>query len=280
MTDLILNSNPPYYYNSQFFHDDFFESLGIDNMEVLMPAKWVHYYFAKDMAKDHNFSFKKDKSYYFGALGPDFLTYLPENLLAYDVFGMFHEEKTQEILCYVFDHLEQEEIRSYLYGFLAHYALDSGSSFFINSLRNEGFDRQSVKAALDEAILRRRKLRPDAKLSFHPLINLGKNIPEAIAEFYQQAAEDVYEIELSTEMINMAYQRFIKTLRVSASPLYFLQIRSNWYDKPPEQLFSKEVSEKLYQEFLESYEDSRKFFRKLLSDKSPCAERNFHGDFL
>lgn len=246
-----------------------------------MPAKWVHYYFAKDMAKDHNFSFKKDKSYYFGALGPDFLSYLPEDLLGYDVFGMFHEEKTLEILCYVFDYLEKEEdIRAYLYGFLSHYALDSGSSFFINSLRNEGFDRHSVKAALDEAILRRRKLRRDTKLLFHPLINLGKNLPDPIARFYQLAAADVYGIELSTQMVNMAYQRFIKVLKISASPLYFLQIRSNWYDKPPEQLFSKEVSEKLYIEFLECYEDSRKFFGKLLTDKSLCADRNFHGDFL
>lgn len=244
-----------------------------------MPGKWVHYYFARDIARDYNFSFEKDRSYYLGALGPDFLSYLPENQLGTDVFGLFHEEKTQDILCYVFERLE-EDISPYLYGFLAHYALDSGSSFFINSLQNEGFDRQSVKASLDEAILRRRKSRPYARHLFHPLIYVGKNLPGEIRSFYERAAQDVYGIELPGDLVNRAYQRFIKVLKVSSSPWYFLQLRSNWYDKAPEQLFSQEVSEKLFQEFLESYENSRSFFGRLLSDKSPCAQRNFHGDFL
>lgn len=245
-----------------------------------MPGNWVHYYFARDMAKDQNFDFKSDKAYYFGALGPDFLTFLPEAQHGQDVFRMFHEENTREILCYVFHHLSEGELRAYLHGFLAHYALDSGSSFYINSLQNEGYDKQSVKAALDEAVLRRRRLRPNGKVAIHPYIYLGRNLPDAIAQFYHRAARDIFDIDLEPERVNSAYHRFIKVLKLGASNFSFLQIRTFWYDKPPEQLFSKEISEKLYREFLESYEDSRALFQKLLSDEQPCGERNFHGEFL
>lgn len=245
-----------------------------------MPGNWVHYYFAKDMAKDHNFTFKNDKAYYLGALGPDFLYYLPEQNRGQDVFTMFHEEKTREILCYVFDWIEKKELKAYLHGFLTHYALDSGSSFFIHSLQNEGFDKYSVKMALDEAILRRRNLRPGGRSPFYPLINLGKELPKEIARFYQGAAKEVYDLELSSEEINLAYRRFVKLLKISSSSFSFLKVRRNWYDRAPEQLYSKETSEKLFKEFLESYENSRRFFERLLTDQSPCAERNFHGDLL
>ncbi len=243
-----------------------------------MPGNWVHYYFARDVAKDNDFVFNKE--YYFGALGHDFLSYIP-NLEKRDrLYRDFHEEKTREILCFVFDYLYDKGLIDYLHGYLAHYALDSGSSFFINSLQNEGYDRQSVKAALDQAILRRRNIRLHNKPELWPKIGLGRRLPENISNFYIAAAREVYGNKLDENLLNKAYQRFMRVLKVHSSSLGLLNLVSNWYDLPAESLLPMEVSEELYKEFMINYEESRGFFNKLLEDGSPCADRNFKGEFL
>lgn len=243
-----------------------------------MPGNWVHYYFARDVAKDNGFDYNKE--YFFGALGPDFLLYLPDILNRDGIYRDFHEENTREILCYVFDFLYDKKLEDYLHGFLAHYALDSGSSFFINSLQNEGYDKQSVKMALDEAILRRRSSRLHSRPELWPKIELGRRLPTNISDFYISAARQVYGRELNEVHLNKAYWKFLKILRHGGSSLAFLRLGGSWYDLPPDQLLPVDIAEELYREFLINYEEARGFFRRLLEDGSPCADRNFQGEFL
>ncbi len=245
-----------------------------------MPGNWVHYYFAKDVARDHDFPFRRDKSYSFGALGPDILMHLPEKLLTEeDYYRVFHEDNTPELLHYIFQRMEKEELIPFLHGFLAHYALDSGSNFFILSLQNEGYDRQSVKDALEEAILRRRKIGSSHKISFLPQINVGKTLPDAIADFFVDAARDIYQLPLSKEDMQEAYQTFMEVIQANETSFLLFRLRRRWYERKSGHLFSKEETEQLFQEFQESYEKARRTFGLLLEKKKPCS-RNFLGDYL
>lgn len=245
-----------------------------------MPGNWMHYYFAKDVAKDHNFTFRRDKSYFFGALGPDFLTYLPEQKVdQVDYFTLFHEEKTPDVLERVFLSLDKEELSPFLHGFLAHYALDSETNFFIHSLQNEGYDRQSVKDALEEAVVRRRKITSAQKVSFLSQVNLGKNLPQEIADFYESLAREVFELNLTSDEMKRAYSNFRTVLLSNEASFSLLRLRSRWYQRKPQHLFSWEETESLYQEFQQSYERSRILYGRLLRDKKSCG-RNFLGIYL
>lgn len=245
-----------------------------------MPGNWVHYYFAKDVAKDHNFSFRRDKTYSFGSLGPDILMYLPEELQAKeDYFRIFHEEKTPEFLDFIFDKMKDEALVPFLHGFLAHYALDSGSNFFIHSLQNEGYDRQSVKDALEEAILRRRKIGSAQKISFFPQINLGKQLPDEIAAFYEEVARELFDLPLTKEDMKATYINLREILQANEASFTLFRLKRRWYERKTEHLFSKEETEKLFLEFQESYEKSRRTFGELLLKRKSCG-RNFLGDFL
>ncbi|NLY72435.1 MAG: hypothetical protein GX079_01905 [Tissierellia bacterium] len=244
-----------------------------------MPGNWTHYYFARDVALDNGLKFKEDKDYYLGAMGPDLLSFLPEGRDR-EIFNLLRQDRTEEVLCFVFNYMGEGQLESYLHGFLAHYSLDSESGFFINSLQNEGFDKQSVKMALDEAVLRRRNSKILGKPNLFPLVSLGKNLPEPIARFYLEAVKTIYDYELDSELLNQSYRKLLRLLKHSGSSMGLLSLAGSWYDKPPEQLLPPNISEKLYLEFLPNYEEAREFFQKLLEDQSPCAMRNFSGDYI
>ncbi len=117
-----------------------------------MPAPGTHYIFAKsveDRVKeaDKSFSFSK-AAFYYGTQGPDFLfshkawrmAWNGKNLI--ELGSELHHVCPSKMFALMKEYLENEPcdrdlIKSYIYGFLAHYALDRNAHPLVYAVQNE-----------------------------------------------------------------------------------------------------------------------------------------------
>lgn len=105
-----------------------------------MPAATVHYEFAKDVYLNLPSNIADQITnlhmYYLGSQGPDLLFFneagiTKKSLIKYG--NLLHHTKVREVLAYLNEHTKYDsDLRSYYYGFIAHYSLDSITHPLIN----------------------------------------------------------------------------------------------------------------------------------------------------
>lgn len=185
-----------------------------------MPACLTHFQFARRVAEAlPEGTVAAEPEYYWGAQGPDFLfahRYLPwmkePSLKTYG--NRLHEADPVPELLAVREFLARhpdEAYRSYAYGLLCHYALDSTAHPFIQARAAEMAERRpeqtlgtmhgEIEAALDAIILRRETGKLPSEVSLGKCFPKNEATQRRIAKLYrdlifQVLGEDVPEEKL------------------------------------------------------------------------------------
>lgn len=183
-----------------------------------MPACLTHYLFAQNVLSD--LSEKDDLNlcaYFWGAQGPDFLfchRYFPwmkgKSLKAYG--SKLHETPPSATLSAMRDfvkHHDDPAYRSYVYGFLCHYSLDSTAHPYINSLAarlaearpNEttGTMHGEIEAALDAVVLRSETGKLPSEMPLGKMFPKNEPVQRRIAKLYREVLFQVYGADAAEE---------------------------------------------------------------------------------
>ncbi len=259
-----------------------------------MANIWTHYFFASDVRKVAGTKFEDEICYNFGAQGPDFLFYL--NFLPWkkkkgssDLGTLMHRDNTDQILDKVFRDLEKpsEQLRSYLYGFLAHYALDSAMHPFIYFHTKNEYEQKRLESTLDVAMFNLRMTKRIRKQNLLKIIDIGSHLPEDIENFYSEVARDIFGLDVGSE-VQDAYRdmrKYLKLTRVS-NPLKvkFLKNVSKLTKKNFDEVVYDEhpnpeiLTPEMFKEFINLYNKAKDCYVTLLREHRPCHLRNFDGD--
>ncbi|MCH5353078.1 MAG: zinc dependent phospholipase C family protein [Acutalibacter sp.] len=183
-----------------------------------MPACLTHHLFAKNVLSD--LSEQKELNlcaYYWGAQGPDFLfchRYFPwmrgRSLKSYG--SELHETPPSKTLSAMRDFVRRHDdpaYRSYVYGFICHYALDSTAHPYINALAEQlleirGNETQTtmhgeIEAALDTIVLRSEAGKLPSEVSLGDMFPKNEAIQRRIAKLYRDVLSQVYGAEVAEE---------------------------------------------------------------------------------
>jgi len=192
-----------------------------------MPKCITHYLHAKKVLNNLQASTSKNmnsNAYFWGAQGPDlFFThrYLPfmrgESISEYG--GRLHSEVKPSVVfnalrAYLEKNAENVIVKSYILGFVNHYALDSRTHPYINMLSQKLLDMREnetlttmhaeIESALDTIILRKEcgKLPTEVKLSkFFPK---DKQIQLEISKMYVNVLLEIFKEDVSFNAIYQA----------------------------------------------------------------------------
>lgn len=186
-----------------------------------MPAGLTHYYFAKNVLERLPGAGDTDAcAYFWGAQGPDFLfchRYMrflglgkKEGLHKYG--SLLHKTRPSLTLSSMRDFLEKHPdptYRSYVWGFLCHYALDSTAHPYVNFLAEELAAQRptekpstmhgEIESALDAIVLRAETGQLPSAFPLKQLFPQNESVQRRIARLYRQVLADVYGEEVSEE---------------------------------------------------------------------------------
>jgi len=183
-----------------------------------MPACLTHYYFAKNVLEGLSEKNEINQcAYFWGAQGPDFLfchRYFPwmkgRTLKTYG--SRLHETKPSMTLNAMREFLKQHSdlsYRSYVLGFLCHYALDSTAHPYINALAAELAQARpnetpstmhgEIEAALDAIVLRHETGKLPSEVSLGKMFPKNEGVQRRIARLYRDVLFRIYGADVSEE---------------------------------------------------------------------------------
>lgn len=191
-----------------------------------MPACLTHYLFARNVLQDISEKESMDLcSFYWGAQGPDFLfchRYFPwmkgRSLKHYgnDLHSSARPSETFSAMRRFLEHHNDPVYRSYVYGFLCHYALDSTSHPYINALASalreeRPYETQTtmhgeVEAALDAIVLRHETGKLPSEVSLGKMFPKNEPVQRRIAKLYREVIFQVFGDDVSEEELLRATQ--------------------------------------------------------------------------
>ena len=183
-----------------------------------MPACLTHHLFAKNVLSE----LREQKglnlcAYYWGAQGPDFLfchRYFPwmrgKSLSHYG--SQLHDSPPSKTLSAMRDfvrHHDDPAYRSYVYGFLCHYSLDSTAHPYVNALAEKLLEVREhetqttmhgeVEAALDAIVLRSETGKLPSEVSLGSMYPKNEVVQRRIAKLYRDVLSQVYGEEVAEE---------------------------------------------------------------------------------
>ena len=185
-----------------------------------MPACMTHHLFAKEVLSRLEAPAADPCAYYWGAQGPDFLfchryfyalTHKESKTL--NQFGSaLHKSPPSQTLGAMRDFLKQHEnpsYRSYVLGFLCHYALDSTAHPFVNARAQEMAQERpaenpqtmhgEIEASLDAIILRWQTGMLPSQVPLKTMFPKNEGVQRKIACLYKEVLFQVYGAQVSEE---------------------------------------------------------------------------------
>lgn len=183
-----------------------------------MPACLTHYLFAKAVLEVLPEKTVTDLcAYSWGAQGPDFLfchRYFPwmkgRSLKAYG--NKLHETQPSATLTAMRDFLkrcDEPGYRSYVFGFLCHYSLDSTAHPYINALAERLLAERSyetkstlhgeIEAALDAIVLRSETGKLPSEVSLGSMFPKNEAVQRRIARLYREVLFQAYGADIKEE---------------------------------------------------------------------------------
>lgn len=191
-----------------------------------MPACITHNLFAKNVLKalPERPESLDETAYLWGAQGPDFLfchRYMPwmkgESLGAYG--SKVHATTPSHTLNLMRDFLKTHSdpgYRSYVMGFLCHYALDSTGHPYINARSEEwaplnpnqtpGTMHGEIESALDAIVLRRETGKLPSEVPLKNMFPKNPGVQRQIAEIYQVVLKGLFDLDAQLKDLYQASQ--------------------------------------------------------------------------
>ena len=210
-----------------------------------MPDAWSHILCGKEiinLIKDNKYKKMIEdniKAFNLGAQGPDIFLYYPfwkQSKYKWVKYpgDLLHTEKTKAFILKGLNFLIEDMGRdnkdystflAYFMGYITHYSLDNNCHPFIyyfagvydkNKPETKKYDVYHKKLEMIiDTIMVKRKLNKDAyTLSLHKEFDLGQNLPDIIVNFYHEAFKQIYNIDVSKEIIQQNYRYMKKIIRV------------------------------------------------------------------
>jgi hypothetical protein len=178
-----------------------------------MPAATTHVEFAKDVYALLDNSIQKQISdkpmYHIGAQGPDLLFFSGFSILPgtmAPIGGRMHDEKVADVISYFDAHAVQDpSLRSYFYGYLTHYALDSTVHPLVCSLahsessktgRTESEIHFRIESVYDVYTLHKEG-KTAADYNVYADLKLTEEDTRKLAILYQGMLKKVFDIDLT-----------------------------------------------------------------------------------
>lgn len=187
-----------------------------------MPACLTHNLFARDVLSRLNAPAIDQCAYLWGAQGPDFLfchryfkTMRDKSIKTLQEYGsMLHKtspSKTLEAMRKFVSGHDNPVYRSYVLGFICHYALDSTAHPYVNARaagmaearENEtpGTMHGEIEAALDTIVLRWKTGKLPSEVKLGDCFPKNEGVQRMIARLYREVLFEVYGAEVSEEAL-------------------------------------------------------------------------------
>lgn len=260
-----------------------------------MPDVWTHYFFAKQVMMEQRLPIKHRDIYYLGAQGPDILFYQAFEPMKKDKPGtplaqMFHQVKTESLLRFVFGRRQTADdiLADYLSGFLTHYALDSTVHPMIHRLTADGRDHKGFEMALDMKFYQmRRHGQSITQASVSHEIAAKRVLPESIAQFYVELADEVFSQPVDPALIRESYRDFrrfhnltnlsgivkkpiVEQLLKRFAPDYGCYFYGEYVARLP-------IEQEVWEEYLDRFFEATQVFSRLNRHEMPAKVVNFSG---
>ena len=184
-----------------------------------MPAASTHAEFAKTVLESLPLEKRRKitnlSMYYLGSQGPDLLffsryMFLPGSLHRYG--NMMHSGKVREVIHYFDRHCVTMSLRSYFYGYLTHYALDSTCHGIINACaKKENLEKGTheseahfrLEGELDAWTLNQSG-RSVSDYNVFSMLKVQKTDAQELARLYHDMFQRVYGISVSKKTLEDA----------------------------------------------------------------------------
>lgn len=188
-----------------------------------MPACLTHYYFAQNVRESLAEKATLDLcAYTWGAQGPDFFfchRFLPiwKGRSLRDYGGRLHNTAPSQVLGAMREFLKQHPdsvYRSYVWGFVCHYSLDSTAHPYINWLAEKLAKQRpwetastmhgEIESALDAIVLRYETGKLPSEVALKAMFPKNEAVERKIAHLYRQILFSLYGDDVSEESLVQA----------------------------------------------------------------------------
>ncbi len=225
-----------------------------------MPAATTHAEFARKVFNALPFSIQKEiidpHAYFLGSQGPDYMFFsrayvLPGSLSKYG--NMMHHVKVKEAILFLRTHcMGNGVLKSYFYGFLTHYALDSKMHPHIDREAKrihdsdgtfEGEAHFRIEAELDAWVLQKEK----KNYQVYQDVKVSDSAAEAIGELYEALFHSVYGITIPAKRFEDSCHDvsvFTKMIAPGSKTKYHAVIRLETLAKQPHMVSAMMLDEK------------------------------------
>ncbi len=225
-----------------------------------MPAATTHTEFARKVYNSLPFSIQQEitdpHAYFLGSQGPDYMFFsrayvLPGSLSKYG--NMMHHTKVREAILYLHTHCASSGVlKSYFYGFMTHYALDSKMHPHINREAKkihdtvgtfEGEAHFRIEAELDAWVLQKEK----KSYRVFKDVKVSDSAAEVIGTLYEGLFHTVYGMEIPAKRFEDSchdVSTFTKMIAPGSSAKYHTVIRLETLAKQPHMISAMMLDEK------------------------------------
>lgn len=211
-----------------------------------MPAATTHSEFAKEvyarLPMDAKSEIRDMHMFCLGSQGPDALFFskaslFPGSLKRYG--NMMHKANVREAIQYLDEHTQKDkELRSYFYGYLCHYALDSVAHPLVFAISRKRHDEEGVdegeihvtmEADIDVWLLHQRGRKTESYNVYEDLKVTSRQAGK-LADLYHGLMEEVYHLSLPKRDLKGAFleiamwTQFIAPSRKKYNFLYGLEL--------------------------------------------------------
>ena len=194
-----------------------------------MPAATTHYEFAKDvylnLSNEIVDKITNLHMYYLGSQGPDLFFFSEAGIgkSSLSSYGnLLHKEKIHEVITYLYEHsLQDNDLLSYTYGYICHYALDSLAHPLIYYMAAHGLQNNEsenikhfrIEAYIDNKLLESKE-RDISTYDVYKAVTISKCDNVKLANMYQKLFKEIFDIDLSFNKIQQTIKDCPKYLRL------------------------------------------------------------------
>lgn len=201
-----------------------------------MPDFWIHVLGGELVLKGLKDSSWKEmlegnrKTFNLGCQGPDpffYNDFLPwiKNKRGPKIGTMLHETHTKALFLESIDYLKKaqnkkdfEDLASYFSGFIVHYAIDKNEHPFIYARTKNSDEHKLFEMKLDTYFIKKYWNKKVHLLSPSSKIDIGKELPSSIVEYYKDIVPKVFGVNVETATINDSYNDYKKVFDIFYSP--------------------------------------------------------------
>ncbi len=204
-----------------------------------MPAASTHFIFGKDLLnllEEKNISINNKNIFYLGVQGPDLFFYDKAGLSkdSLSSFGsIMHIKKIFEVVSFIHRYSgDDEDLKSYYYGYLAHYALDSTMHPFIEYFalkvleeNDNNIAHRQVESCIDAIMLER----VGSGYDVYKHLRISSDDSIKLAAMYSEMFREILGIEIEAKRIISAIgdcPKMLKLIKPSAGKIAFANLLS------------------------------------------------------